>query len=163
MSTKSPQVGGEVDSWCTKCLMMLNHRIVALMHNKPVKAECLTCRSVHMYRAQAPGAKRADGAKREGKSEGAVKKAPGARGTRGAAATKAAAVRLEQEATWEKAIAGSKVTDFKQYRVGLEFAERELIRHKKFGDGVVTRVIDAHKVEVLFQDIPRTLAQALAD
>ena len=29
-------------------------------------------------------------------------------------------------------------------------------------DGVVTRVIDAHKVEVLFRDEARTLAQAMA-
>ena len=37
----------------------------------------------------------------------------------------------------------------------------DLIRHSKFGDGVVTRIIDAHKVEILFKDEARTLAQAL--
>ena len=35
------------------------------------------------------------------------------------------------------------------------------MRHKKFGDGVVTRVIDGHKVEVLFRDEARTLAQSM--
>ena len=36
------------------------------------------------------------------------------------------------------------------------------VRHSKFGDGVVTRVIDAHKVEVLFKDEPKTLAQGMS-
>ena len=41
------------------------------------------------------------------------------------------------------------------------FSEGDLLRHKKFGDGVVTRVIDDHKVEVLFRDEARTLAQGM--
>ena len=41
------------------------------------------------------------------------------------------------------------------------FREGDLLRHKKFGDGVVTRVIDAHKVEVLFRDEAKTLAQGM--
>jgi hypothetical protein len=55
------------------------------------------------------------------------------------------------------------VSDFKNYRVDQVFAEGDLIRHKKFGDGVVTRILDAKKVEILFKDEPRTLAQGLTD
>jgi hypothetical protein len=62
---------------------------------------------------------------------------------------------------WEKAIAGRGTTDFKPYNVGGSFREGDFLRHKKFGDGVVTRVIDEHKVEVLFKDEPRTLAQGM--
>ncbi len=68
-------------------------------------------------------------------------------------------MRLEQQ--WEKAIAGRAVSDFKNYSVGANFREGDLLRHKKFGDGVVTRVIDAHKVEVLFRDEAKTLAQGM--
>jgi len=53
------------------------------------------------------------------------------------------------------------VFDFKVYEVGGSFHEGELVRHKKFGDGVVTRVIDSSKVEVLFRDEARTLAQGM--
>jgi hypothetical protein len=35
------------------------------------------------------------------------------------------------------------------------------VKHPKFGDGVVTQVIDKNKVEILFRDEPRRLAQAL--
>jgi hypothetical protein len=59
-------------------------------------------------------------------------------------------------------VLGHAVTDFKAYSVGASFKEGDLIRHKKFGDGVVLRVIDAAKVEVLFRDETRTLAQGMA-
>ena len=62
---------------------------------------------------------------------------------------------------WEKAIAGRSVSEFKAYNVGANFHEGDLVRHRRFGDGVVTRVIDAHKVEVLFRDEARTLAQGM--
>jgi hypothetical protein len=51
--------------------------------------------------------------------------------------------------------------DFKPYNVTAVFQEGDLIRHKKFGDGVVTRVIDVGKVEVLFRDEPRMLAHGM--
>jgi hypothetical protein len=79
------------------------------------------------------------------------------------AASKAQQAALDRERSWEKAIAGKAVTDFKPYRVDQIFAEGDLIKHKKFGDGIVTRILDAKKVEILFKDEPRTLAQGLTD
>ena len=70
-----------------------------------------------------------------------------------------AAVKHEQ--SWEKALNGKGPNDFKPYNTGGSFQEGDLLRHKKFGDGLVTRVIDGHKVEVLFRDEARTLAQAM--
>ena len=77
--------------------------------------------------------------------------------------TKAQQAALEREKMWEKAIAGKTVNEFRPYRVDQTFAEGDLIRHKKFGDGVVTRILDPKKVEILFKDEPRTLAQGLTD
>jgi hypothetical protein len=68
---------------------------------------------------------------------------------------------MRHEQKWEQAIAGRGVLEFRAYNAGGNFREGELLRHKKFGDGIVTRVIDASKVEVLFRDEPRTLAQGL--
>jgi hypothetical protein len=70
---------------------------------------------------------------------------------------------LDRERSWEKAIAGRAVSEFRNYRVDETFAEGDLIRHKKFGDGVVTKILDPKKVEILFKDEPRTLAQGLTD
>ena len=57
--------------------------------------------------------------------------------------------------------AGKAMSDFRVYRVSLTFREGDLIRHSKFGDGVVTRIIDNAKIEILFKDEARTLAQGL--
>ena len=54
---KPLRAGGEVDSWCTKCRLVLNHRIIAMMGPKPVRVECSTCGSHHNYRGTAPGEK----------------------------------------------------------------------------------------------------------
>jgi transcription elongation factor GreA-like protein len=69
---------------------------------------------------------------------------------------------VRHEQSWEQAIATRGIREFKSYSVGETFEEGDFVRHKKFGDGVVARVIDAHKVEVLFRDEARTLAQAMA-
>jgi hypothetical protein len=156
---KPLRVAGEVDSWCTKCRLILNHRIVSMKNGKAHQVECLTCRAQHLWRPHAPGEKpaAADGAGARGASSSLGLGGSAGRSSRPPRVTQA--VRHEQQ--WEKAIAGRGVNEFKAYNVGASFSEGDLLRHKKFGDGVVTRVIDAHKVEVLFRDEARTLAQAM--
>jgi hypothetical protein len=153
---KALKTGGEVDSYCTKCKLVLNHRIIAMVGTRPVRVECSTCNSHHNYRAAAPG----DKVVSTGSAGGTVvtrSKTP--RATRGP--TKAAQAVMDREKMWEKAIAGKAMSDFRSYRVSLTFQEGDLIRHSKFGDGVVTRIIDNAKVEILFKDEARTLAQGL--
>ena len=156
---KALKAGGEVDSWCTKCKLFLNHRIIAMLGTKPARVECSTCNSHHNYRGAAPGEKpetsAASNAKRVGVSPGNPRPKRGP--------TKAEQERLSREHSWEKAIAGKGMAEFKSYAVSLLLEEGDLVRHKKFGDGIVTRVIDANKVEILFKDEPRTLAQGLVD
>lgn len=158
--SKPLRAGGEVDSWCTKCRLILNHRIIAVVAGVPARVECSTCGSHHKYRARAPGEK----APSTGSSARAssASGSSSSRGTR-SLVTKAQQAALDRERSWEKAIAGRAVSEFKPYRVDLTFAEGDLIRHKKFGDGVVTRVLDPRKIEILFKDEARTLAQGLTE
>ena len=145
---KSLRVAGEVDSWCTRCRLILNHRIVSMKSGKPYQVECLTCRTQHLWRPSAPGA-----APRA--------QAGGATASRGSKPGRATSpTRHVQD--WEQAVSGRGVREFKDYSVAGTFEKGDLLRHKKFGDGVVTRVIDAQKVEVLFRDDVRTLAHGLA-
>lgn len=154
--SKPLKAGGEVDSWCTKCKLVLNHRIIAMVGSQPARVECSTCNSHHNFRARAPG-----------------EKAPAAGGTRASASgagpksvrgpTKAQQAVLDRERSWEKAVSGKGVNEFTNYTVASTFNEGDLIRHKKFGDGIVTRILDAKKVEILFRDEARTLAQGLTD
>jgi hypothetical protein len=152
MPPKLLKPGSEVDAWCTKCKMDLLHRIIAMNGEKILQVECLTCRGHHNYRKP--------------KSAAAEPKTPRAASTRAPASLsprKAAAAEVERkrEQGWEKAVAGQAIAAFKAYRPAQTFSEGELIRHSKFGDGYIMRVIDRQKVEVMFKDGPRTLAQAL--
>lgn len=149
---KSLRVAGEVDSWCTRCRLVLNHRIVSMKTGKPHQVECLTCRAQHLWRPKAPGDKPAISAE-PGRTR--PSSPPGHRSRPPKGPTR-------QVQLWEQAIAGSAVHAFKSYSVAASFSEGDLLRHKKFGDGVVTRVIDDHKVEVLFRDEARTLAQGMS-
>lgn len=149
--TKPLSVAGEVDSYCTKCRMDLNHRIVSMKGPKPHQVMCLTCNTQHLYRAPA--------------SASAAKAPRAAAGTRASRPPSAAKAKLEKErsdreVTWQKAIAGRAMSDFTPYKMSGVFEEGQLVNHKKFGDGIVLRIVDATKVEVLFQDEQRTLAHS---
>jgi hypothetical protein len=151
---KALKVAGEVDSYCTKCRLVLNHRVVSMKLGKAYQVECLTCRTTHLWRASAPGEKGAAA------SDGGGERTTRSKSTAPRSTRVTPAMRHEQ--SWEKAIAGRGVHEFKSYNTGGSFQEGDLLRHKKFGDGVVVRVIDANKVEVLFKDEAKTLAQGMA-
>jgi hypothetical protein len=164
MSGKALRAGGEVDSWCTKCKLLLNHRIIAMEGGIPARVECSTCFSHHNFRPRPPG-ERAERTPSAGAVTGRSAGSGGSAGPRSTrmSISKAQQAALEREKTWEKAIAGKGVHDFRLYKVSETFAEGDLVRHTKFGDGVVTRILDQKKVEVLFKDDARTLAQGLTD
>src|SRR5688572_25212638 len=46
--------GGNVDSWCGKCKMMLAHTIEAMVGDKPVRVLCNTCKAQHGYKPNKP-------------------------------------------------------------------------------------------------------------
>jgi hypothetical protein len=160
--SKPLRAGGEVDSYCTKCRLVLNHRIIAMVGPLPKKVECSTCNSHHTYRPYAPGQKPEPGAR--GAAAGGLSRSKSTsepRAARVSHVTRAAAAAMEREKTWERATTGKGLAEFKRYDVGATFREGELVRHTKFGDGVVIRILDARKVEVMFKDETRTLAQGL--
>lgn len=168
MSTKKPKTGGEIDAYCTKCRLDLTHRIIAMVGDSVKKVECKTCGSHHLYRrpkterdarmkALEDKASKASSSK-DGKRASAA--SPRAGEKRSASDKLTAAERAEREQTsmWERAIAGQPPQAFKPFRITVTFAQGDLVRHSKFGDGVVSRVVDRGKVEILFQDGVRTMA-----
>lgn len=156
---KPPRAGGEIDAYCTKCRMDLNHRIVAMVGDDVKRVKCLTCDGEHNYRR--PMAER----EKEKERKALAKEAHGATSTRSRASgprtERGGASKLNAKQLWERSIAGQPPTAFKAYNVKSTFSAGELLRHARFGDGVVARVIDAQKVEVLFEDGPKTMAQAM--
>lgn len=166
--SKPLQAGGEVDSWCTKCRRLVAHRIVAMVGPTPVRVECEACRSQHNYKARGPGergsvsgvsGRRASGSPTPGQGTSSH----GTTGRSGPRVTRAEQELRVREEQWEHAIVGKLASEFRPYGVKNTFAAGDIIRHSKFGDGVVTRVLDPTKIEVLFKEgDTRTLAQGAA-
>jgi hypothetical protein len=139
--------GSEVDSYCTKCKMDLNHRIVAMEGERIARVECLTCRGQHNYRT--PKSSAASTTRRRAAGSTANKPA-GARRTRISAEE-------QNRQVWESAIVGKSPTDFVAYNIKQVFAQGQLVRHKKFGDGIVHQLKEDGKVAVLFQEGEKVL------
>lgn len=61
---------------------------------------------------------------------------------------------------WEKSIVlGKSKDDFARYEAIKKFEAGQLVRHSKFGKGVIRRASDSDRVEILFEDGVRTLPQ----
>ena len=60
--------------------------------------------------------------------------------------------------TWDEAMLGSSPADFTAYALSGVFKVGDLLRHKKFGDGVVVEVQEGLKMQVLFAPGSKTLA-----
>jgi len=149
---KQARVGGEIDAYCTKCRLDLNHRIVAMLGEAVKRVLCLTCNGDHNFR-------RPQSERDKEKERKASNKAIHGRPT---TAKSAPRTERSQKAIWERATTGQPTAAFKAYNTKGSYATGELIRHTRFGDGVVARVVDAQKMEVIFADGPRTMAQAMA-
>lgn len=157
MAIANHKPGGEVDAWCTSCRADRLHRIIAVVNGQPKKVECLSCKGHHLYRATQAQKDAAAAHKRASRGD-STSVTP--RAVRGSVATP----RKREEdhvATWEKAIAGQPFDAFKPYRIDRTFTKGDLVRHSKFGEGVVATILDANKCEILFRDGMKTLAQSM--
>ncbi len=159
MSRQKLSVGGEVVAYCTKCRLDLDHRIIAMVASSLVKVECRTCGSHHRYhRPMADRVAEARGAlspRAPRASSPSLPRSPSARALAEAQADN------EREKVWQSRIAGQPSSAFKAYSPRSTFEQDSLLRHTKFGDGYVVRVIDSGKIDVMFSDGSRVLAQGL--
>jgi hypothetical protein len=131
-------VGKDVDSWCTRCKLMLAHTIEAVSGDKITRVHCNTCKTQHAYRPKPP----AKAATRKGRS------ASGS-GSRAADNTP------QQE--FDAMMRGKNPASAKRYVLADRFSSGDVIKHPQFGLGVVRNVKDHDKIEVVFTDAQRTL------
>ncbi|MBW2454520.1 MAG: hypothetical protein JRI68_08415 [Deltaproteobacteria bacterium] len=141
--SKKPTAGGEVDAYCTKCKMDLNHRIVAMEGDTIRRVECLTCRGQHNYR-RPKSAEPATTKKRTTKKR--TTKVAVARALKAQAEAEAALL-----AEWEQATEGRAPKELTPYKLSIQLSPGQLLNHKKFGPGVVYEVTDEGKAQVLFE------------
>jgi len=129
------KVGGEVDSFCTRCSMTLAHTIIAMMGGRPVKVECNTCHGVHRFRGEAPA------------PAGPRRSAAGARPARERAATR----------SFDEDLRGKNLAMARRYSPKDTYQLDQVIEHPVFGLGFVSAIRDATKVEVTFRSDVKVL------
>lgn len=120
------RVGRSCQSWCTKCKMILEHTIIAMVKDLPKRVQCSTCGSQHNFRlrsAQSPRTKKAA-------RSGTRKKGRGA--------------------NWETLVTGTD-NAARDYRMTETFQSEEILQHGSFGKGIVREVLPGDKIEVLFE------------
>lgn len=154
-------VASEVDSYCTRCKLDLTHRIIAMVGETIKRVECQTCHGQHAYHPPKSGGSTSrtaeGGIRRRGEEAGRP-----AASRASAPAKPPMSVRSSERSRWERAIMGRAPEEFAAYAMGIVFGVGQLVRHAKFGDGVVVAVPDPGKVTILFETGPRTLVQGRA-
>lgn len=133
------QIGKDIDAFCTKCKMLLNHVVVSEINGSVSKVQCRTCGTVHKFRG---GAKKASTEKSERP----------ARTPRAKSSLNSQAKTAEIQARWQKKKdampADPAIID---YRIGGDYRASDIVRHATFGLGFVERVLGKTRVEILFQ------------
>ncbi len=129
---KKIKVGSEIDSYCGKCKMVLNHIVAAMVGDDPRRVRCLTCQSEHNHRLPS---------KRTTKKRAtASRKKKTTKSAKSTAASK-----------WNKLIAEWDGNNVKSYSIYDSFAENDWVNHTTFGKGLVTEVRGPSKIITLFE------------
>jgi hypothetical protein len=136
-----PVVGKDVDSWCTRCKLMLAHTVEAMVGERITRVHCNTCRAAHAFRPTPPG-------------KGTGARAAAAR----ASGAKAREAKASPESQYETLLRGKDPAKARAYAPSERFAAADLIRHPTFGLGFVLLVKESNKIEVAFADGPKVLA-----
>lgn len=131
----APGVGRDMDAHCTRCKMLLNHTIVAMVGTTVVQVRCNTCGGTHKFKDAAP--------KPPTEATRRQRVARAATATAGAleVARRRFQRRLEEYDT-------STAID---YTPRLRPEPGQLMRHAKFGLGIV-QAVAADKATVQFEE-----------
>lgn len=124
--------GGDIDSYCTKCRLNLEHVVVAMVGGVVVKVKCKTCGGTHRFKDMPSVRQKSSG--KEGK------------GSRSFVAPRA---------RWETAVEAADGPEL-PYEMAGSYRAGDLIVHRVFGKGVVQKT-SFKKCSVLFSDQERVL------
>ena len=129
--------GSEIDSYCTKCKLMLDHTVVSMDGTKPKRVKCKTCDGEHNYRPKLPASRTA--AAKKGKT------------------TKARGTSKKSRQSWEDVMKEAADKPHKAYSMAGSFDEGDWIEHNTFGLGCVQAFTAPNKITVRFADSTRML------
>jgi DNA-directed RNA polymerase subunit M/transcription elongation factor TFIIS len=129
-------VGKEVLSYCNKCKLTLAHLVMTMKSDTIIgKVQCKTCQNTHAY-----------------KDPSNVKASKTKKGKTTKKSTSADSI----SDIWMNRVASSS-SKSQKYSIKAKFELGDIIDHPKFGPGVIDKLIDADKIQVIFRHDIKTL------
>ena len=123
------EVGTEIEAYCARCEGCGPHSIVAMRGTRAARTKCLTCESVQAYRKNPPGTR---------------------------SGTPHTPQQIAKRA-YDKATADRDLSKPITYKFGHKFKSEDVVNHKTFGVGLVTRLLTDNKMEVVFPEYTKVL------
>mgnify|MGYP006285271723 CR=1 FL=1 len=140
MAKAQHQVGDVIESQCRRCNDRTGHNIVALVEGEVSKVECRVCGSLHKHRPS--------------KASAGAKKSTRARSSSAQSKSKKSKKPEEPviDSEWQRQMEGRNPADALPYSMEGRFRPRDLLDHPQFGTGVVQKIVQQNKMNVIFQD-----------
>jgi hypothetical protein len=133
--------GDDIDAWCTRCRMNLNHRIVAVVGRSVKTVQCLTCEGIHKYHLPKKQDVTDDGEYEDLEP----KKTPIPK-----TVDKAAAKNANEWATFLKTMPSDAVP--REYSMHEMYSHDDYLNHPIFGLGKVIDIMGRNKIQVVFKE-----------
>ena len=127
--------GHDIDTYCSRCKLDLAHVVIAAAAGQPVRVLCKTCNSEHAYR-------------KKKRVTGVTKRTTTKRAT---ASTSTIDGPLSSEA-YTQLFSGRDLSRSRRYTIRESFTVDDIVDHKKFGIGLVTKLLGDQKIEVTFRE-----------
>ena len=137
----SVKAGSNIDSWCTKCKLVLAHTIEAVLGSLIKRVVCNTCKGKHQYKAHAPNAV-----------------VPSKTKYIAAKNTSKKSEQVVKNSSYSKLIEERNNLEAINYSIKSKLIKGNLIKHQSFGLGVVIEDKEIYKIEVLFETGIKVLA-----
>jgi hypothetical protein len=135
--------GEDVEAWCTRCRMNLNHRVIAVVGSAIQRVHCLTCGGDHKYY---PPKRDKDVDSDRPYTRG--KTPPADKSRKPVAKTGARA-----EGEWNTFMRDMEPgTLGRSYKISETYKPGEYVEHSMFGTGRVVEIVGAEKIEVIFKE-----------
>ena len=134
------EIGKEVEAYCSKCKYKMVHIVTTVVDNEIKKVMCKGCNNTHVYRPEKP-AKRPV-AKKSGNSTSTL-----------------TTIRRPRKRDWASLRTKINESQIIDYNIKKDFTDAQSVHHKKFGVGIITKILSDKKIEVIFENGTKVLAQ----
>jgi hypothetical protein len=135
--------GDDVEAWCTRCRMNLNHRVIAVVGSAIQRVHCLTCGGDHKYYPP----------KRDKDSDSDRQYARGKASTADKSRKAAPKTGARAEGEWNTFMRDMPSDGIaRPYKISETYKTGEYLEHSVFGTGRVVEIVGAEKIEVIFKE-----------